>query len=185
MGLRHYWDLSEFGANGAYVERGAKYATPGSVADCVESSGDREISRRISETDPCPPRGGFGHFTRISRDLSELGENGAYLARGGAEYATPGSVADCERSSGNREILGESQKRTHVARAAGLRHLLGFLGICRNSAKTRSTWRGGVEYATPRIRGRLRRIFTKSRDFSANLRNGSIPHRAVRLRHLL
>ena len=44
----------------------------GSVSDCVWPSGDFEISRRISENDPCLPRGGFAPFTRISRDLSEF-----------------------------------------------------------------------------------------------------------------
>ena len=95
---------------------GAKYATPpGSVAGCVWSSGKREIPRRISETDPSPPRGGFAPRTRISPDLSEFGENGVYVVR-------------------------------------------------------------RVQYATTRIRGRLRRIFRKSRDFPANLRDF---HRAL------
>ena len=55
---------------------------PGPVADCVGSSGFREMPRRISETSPCSPRGGFAPLSRISRDLSELCDNGAYLARG-------------------------------------------------------------------------------------------------------
>ena len=82
----------------------------GSVADCVGSSGNREISRGISETDTCRLHGGFAPFTRISRRMSEVGVNGAYVAR----------------------------------------------------------W---AKYATPRIRGRLRMIFRKSRDFPMNLRN--------------
>ena len=83
---------------------------PGSAADRVGSSGNREISRRISETDPGRPRGGFPPLTLISLDLSGFGENGAYV-----------------------EQLEEIRD--------------------------------------PRARGRLRRSFVESRDFSATLRN--------------
>ena len=69
---------------------GGEICDPGYVADCVESSGNRDVSHRISETDPCRPRGGFAPFTRISLDLSEFGENGAYVARGGGGYGPPG-----------------------------------------------------------------------------------------------
>ena len=84
---------------------GRNMRPPGSAADCVGSSGNREISRRTSETDPCPPRGGFGPFTRISRGLSEFGENGAYMARRGGICDPPDPrPTDCVGSSGNREI---------------------------------------------------------------------------------
>ena len=53
----------------------------GSAADRIGSSGNREIYRRILETDPGHPRGGFAPLTLISLDLSGFGENGAYVER--------------------------------------------------------------------------------------------------------
>ena len=107
--------------------------------------------------------------------LPEFGENGAYVAQGG-NMRPPGSVADCVGSSGNREISRRISETPRGPRAVGLRHLLGFLLICRNSANTGPTWRGGANYAAPRISGRSRRIFRKSRYFSANLRNFHMSH---------
>ena len=83
---------------------------------------------------------------------------------------------------------GESQKLFQGARAAGLRHLLGFLGW---PFGIRRKWGllgavGGVpKYATPRISGRLRMIFRKSRDFPPELGICFSSTIAVDLRHLL
>ena len=74
-------DLSGLFENAPYLAW-AKYATTGSAADRVGSPRNRKIPRRISQTATGPPRGGFSPFTRISLDLSEFGENGAYVDRG-------------------------------------------------------------------------------------------------------
>ena len=89
---------------------GAQYATPrirGRSHRIFRKSRD---PTRHPETVAWPLHGGPAPFTLISRDLSEFGENGAYVARQG-------------------------------------------------------------EIRDPRIRGRLRRIRRKSRDFAATLRN--------------
>ena len=67
-------------------------------------------------------------------------------------------VADCVGSSGNREISRRISETATCHRAVRLRHLLGFLCICRNSAKTGHTRRGGARYATARISGRSHMI---------------------------
>ena len=73
-------------------------ATPGHPADRVGSSGNREISRRISETAPCPPRGEFAPFTWLgfSRSVGIRRERRLHGA---------GGVGICDR-----RIRGRSQR---------------------------------------------------------------------------
>ena len=89
---------------------------PGSAADRIGSSGNGEISRRISETDQCSPRGGFAPFTLISRGMSEFGENGAYVARVGCVCVCdpPGPWPIAFALQESARFRGESQKLTHV-----------------------------------------------------------------------
>ena len=154
------------------MARGGDTRPPGSVADCV---GSQEIarpphgeSRKLFQR---PPYSGFAPLTRISLDLSALCENGAFLARLGEIRNPPDPWAIAWDLQEIARFPGDCQKLPHAPRATGLRHLLGFLGVCRNYAKTGPTWHGGTQYATRRIRDRLRRVFKRSRDFSANLRN--------------
>ena len=122
---------------------------PGPTADCVGSSGNRAISRRISENATGLPRGGFAPFTRISLGLSGLCENGAYVELGRNMRPPPDPWPAAYGLQESARFLGESQKPTHRPPAVGLRHVRGFLRIYRNSAKTGSTWCGGCNMRPP------------------------------------
>ena len=109
------------GLRGA-VERNMR--PPGYAVDRVESSGGREISRRLSETVSWPPNGAFAPLTRIPMDISEFGENGPYAGRWGEKRGRP----DPRPISYDRQKIvrfpGDSQKLPHGPRSARLRHLL-------------------------------------------------------------
>ena len=112
-------------------------------------------------------------FLPICRNYAKKG----HARRGVAKYATPGSVADCVGSSGNREIARRISETPPSAPARGVCAIYSdFAGRGGILAKTGPRWRGGAKYANRRIRGRGRRIFRKSRHFSANLRKFPSAH---------
>ena len=109
---------------------------------------------------------------RSCRSAARTGRT--WYGGGCPKYATPlpRSVADFIGPSGNREIPSRPSETstgppsagfapfTRISREyVGIMRKLGLFGAAGRNARPR------------RIRGRLRRIFRKSRDFSENLRN--------------
>ena len=67
-----------------------------------------------------------------------------------------GSAGDRIGSSGNREAARRISETVSAPCAADMRHLLEFLGACRNSENPMPTWGGRVR-SPPRIRDRSKR----------------------------
>ena len=111
-------------------------------------------------------------------------ENGPYLERV-CEIRGPRASGRLRRVPRKSRDFAGDLRNPHDSRAVCLRHLLGFLGICRDSSKTGHVWPGDGEICDHRARGRPRRIFGKSRHSPGNLESFPISPRTVGLRHLL
>ena len=154
---------------------GSNTRPPGSVADFVGSSGNREGPLANPKNCPIGPPVQWvcAAYSDFAGSVGIMRKRGL-LGAAGRNTQPAGSVADFVGSSGNLEGPLANPKNCPIGpppRTVGMRRLLGFRWVCRDYAKTGPSWRGGAKYATRRIRGRLRGIFRKSRDSPATVRN--------------
>ena len=125
------------------VREGRHTRPAGPAVACVGSSGNREVPSRNSVTPPCAPARwvcaiylGFSGFVGVQRKRGLRGAGGEISGPPG-----PWSIALALRKIARSP--GGPHRLFQCARAVGLRHLLGFAGVCGSSAKTGRRRRGG------------------------------------------
>ena len=173
--MRHLIRLPGVFQNSAYAGPncwGARnMRSPGPAANRIGASGNRGVPWRTSETVTWLVAVRMRHLFVALRGFRSSEKHGANF-RAEMKHATAGPAINPVGSPGCHRVPVERQKPFRGPIAAGFRQWVGFLRIWRGSEKPPPTWRGCVEYATPRVRGQPNRVRMKARNSASGPRRG-------------